>query len=117
MCVKMNATNDQRPVTWEGSTGYYLTPQDLARVKRCAKIARLDWRAIAARPSTALEFCAQVERDSEPDRLKTALHDLLPFAINPELLSHGGTPDRWHPEQFNITRAQAILAARALLTP
>lgn len=54
--------NAARPITWIGSTGYYLSRPELARVKRCASLAHLDWRPIAARPSTALQFCAQVER-------------------------------------------------------
>lgn len=54
---------------------------------------------------------------TERDRLCRILADLLPFAISRELIAHGSTPDRWHSAQFQITRQEAIEAARAILTP
>lgn len=42
---------------------YNLTPDDLQRVKKAAKYAGLPWQSVAARPSTALDFCVQVEAE------------------------------------------------------
>ena len=44
---------------------YFLTAAGLQRVKAAAKHAGLQWKAIAARPSTALQFCEQVEADMD----------------------------------------------------
>jgi len=45
---------DAKSVTWAGEVGYYMTPSELAYVKRAAKIMATDWRWIAARPNCAL---------------------------------------------------------------
>jgi len=46
-----------------GKIKYFLTPSALRRVKAAAKIAGLPYQSIAARPSTALEFCIRAEGD------------------------------------------------------
>jgi len=39
------------------ATGYYLTKEELATVKRAAKFMRLHWQAEAARPLSARRLC------------------------------------------------------------
>jgi len=46
-------------------TKYYLTHSALRRVRAAAKYAGLHWKSIAARPSTALEFCKRVEAEMD----------------------------------------------------
>jgi hypothetical protein len=40
----------------------HLSPAQVKRVKAAAKFAGLDYRAIVARPSTAIDFCERVEK-------------------------------------------------------
>ena len=47
--------------------GYFLTAKALRRVKRAAASAGIPWQPIAARPSTAEEFCVAVEAEYPND--------------------------------------------------
>ena len=41
---------------------YSVSKAQLKRIKKCSEYAGLNWQQIAARPSTADEFCERVEK-------------------------------------------------------
>lgn len=75
------------------------TQAEIDKLQEAFNTAQAAWRAAAARES----------------KLRTALRDLLPFAKDSSLVSHGGTSDKWHPEQHHVTRDEAINQAAALI--
>lgn len=44
-----------------GTTTYLLSPDEIRRLKRAARVVHMDWRYFAARPVQAREVIARIE--------------------------------------------------------
>ena len=51
-----------------GKVIYSVSKAQLKRIKKCARYAGLAWQQIAARPSTADDFCEKVEKEMIGER-------------------------------------------------
>ena len=52
----MSTIETERQCTWVGSYGYWFSPRELKLIRQMAKLARTDWRFIAARPELGADW-------------------------------------------------------------